>query len=64
MYEFLFGLFCGAVGSRLVKWREGRDAVCQTETIQALAVMPAAPIPVSRKVFVPGELKNFWGKDS
>lgn len=60
MYEFLFGLFCGAVVSGLAQLKEYREVACQTEAGRP----PTVPVPIRRRPFVPGELKNFWGKDS
>ena len=63
MYEFLIGVVVGALGAHVAARRQARDAATQADLISPLVTM-STPIPMKRKMFVPGELKNFWGKDS
>lgn len=63
MYEFLIGVVVGAIGTYVAGQRQVGDAAVQVDMSSPLATA-TVPIPVKRKVFVPGELKNFWGKDS
>jgi hypothetical protein len=61
MYEFVFGLFAGAIGSKIAQMRQSREVGVQADE---LVMKPSAPINIGRKPFVPGQLTNFWGKDS
>jgi hypothetical protein len=61
MYEFVFGLFAGVMGSKVAQMRQSREVGVQADE---LVMQPSVPIPIRRKPFVPGQLSNFWGKDS
>jgi hypothetical protein len=64
MYEFIFGFGLGILGAKL--WKSPapvtREAIVQVDEV----FLPATiPIPIrNSKPFVPGQLQNFWGKDS
>jgi hypothetical protein len=60
MYEFCIGLFLGYMGSLIVRDRSVRSVGVQVSEVWT---PPTIPIQIKRK-FVPGQLKNFWGKDS
>ena len=60
MYEFFIGMCIGVFGSMVARAR-GRDVGTQVESWPA---SPPVTVPVKRKAFVPGQLANFWGKDS
>jgi hypothetical protein len=67
MYEFFLGVFIGYVGGLVLTSRETRAVGVQaTEVGAPLSVAPSRPILIGnlKKKFVPGELRNFWGKDS
>ena len=40
-----------------------KDAGTQAEVVERPS-SPPVTVPVKRKPFVPGQLSNFWGKDS
>lgn len=63
MYEFLVGIILGVFGMHLASKKriESKDSSVQ---VDQTPFVYTAPIPVSRRVFVPGALPNFWGKDS
>jgi len=62
MYEFFIGVGLGALGSMMARARaRGREVGTQVES---WPTSPPVTVPVKRKAFVPGELVNFWGKDS
>lgn len=63
MYEFLVGIILGVFATRLVSKKriESKDSSVQVDETPFVCT---APIPVSRRVFIPGALSNFWGKDS
>jgi hypothetical protein len=62
MYEFFIGVGLGALGSMMTRARaRGREVGTQVDSWPA---SPPVMVPVKRKAFVPGELVNFWGKDS
>jgi hypothetical protein len=45
----------GVVGTRVFSKKKVESVSVQVDE---------PPIPVSRRIFVPGALPNFWGKDS
>jgi hypothetical protein len=61
MYEFIFGIGLGILGAKL--WKSPapvtKEAVVQVDDV--LLTPPTPPISIP---FVPGQLRNFWGKDS
>lgn len=65
MYEFFVGVFIGYVGGLALGDRRTRTVGVQTS---ASGTPPLASRPILignlKKKFVPGELENFWGKDS
>lgn len=61
MYEFIFGIFAGVIGSKIARERKSREVGVQAD---APVIQPAAPIPIGRKPFIPGQFTNFWGPDS
>lgn len=62
MYEFIFGVFVGVWGSIIARARKKtREIGVQIEAVQQV---PTQPVIIKRRVFVPGQLKNFWGPDS
>jgi hypothetical protein len=65
MYEFCIGIFIGYMGGLVLRERRVRSVGTQASEAWA---QPAASQPISiqnlKRKFVPGELKNFWGKDS
>lgn len=60
MYEFIFGIGLGILGTKLCKSPDPvtKEAIVQVDDV-FLPVTSPIPIP-----FVPGQLRNFWGKDS
>lgn len=64
MYEFFIGMCIGVFGSMVARAR-GRDVGTQVDDVWgSRPASPPVTVPVKRKAFVPGELVNFWGKDS
>jgi len=65
MYEFIFGFIMGAFTSKFIsnKNSKRRDAMVQADELVIKTTEPIL-IPKKKRVFVPGELKNFWGRDS
>ena len=63
MYEFVVGLVIGVFGTRIFSKKriECKDSGVQVECVPAPVT---EPIPMTRKMFIPGALSNFWGKDS
>jgi len=63
MYDFLLGLILGMVSTRVLSKKRpaSKDSSVQVDEVP---IVHTAPIPISRRVFVPGALSNFWGKDS
>lgn len=61
MYEFFIGVGIGVFGSMVARARASREVGTQVDSWPS---SPPVPVPVKRKAFVPGELVNFWGKDS
>ena len=68
MWEFMFGAAIGVIGTMgLKKFRGAKvDSSIQTNLEQPIWFREPEPIliPKKRTVFVPGELRNFWGSDS
>ena len=65
MYEFLIGVGLGALGSMVARARKSREVGTQVDDVWGgRPSSPPVTVPVKRKAFVPGELVNFWGKDS
>jgi hypothetical protein len=65
MYEFFIGFLVGAITSKIVS-RQNKvkhDAMVQADDVVINTTEPIL-IPKRKRVFVPGELKNFWGSDS
>jgi hypothetical protein len=63
MYEFLIGIGFGVAGTMSIPRPKNKDAGVQCENPENTPTPPMA-MPARRKSFVPGELVNFWGKDS
>jgi hypothetical protein len=65
MYEFVFGFVAGAFTSKIIAYRNSvkKDAMVQADDVVIKTTEPIL-IPNRRRIFVPGELKNFWGADS
>jgi hypothetical protein len=63
MYEFLIGIGIGVAGTMSIPKPKHKDACVQCETPETAPTSPVS-VPVRRKAFIPGELCNFWGKDS
>jgi len=63
MYEFIVGVIMGVVGTRVFS-KKRPDSKDTSVQVDEPPMAYTAPIPVSRRVFVPGALSNFWGKDS
>jgi len=61
MYEFIVGAILGVVSTRVFSKKKVQSVSVQVDDSQ---IVHTAPIPISRRVFVPGALSNFWGKDS
>jgi hypothetical protein len=61
MYDFLLGLILGMVSTRVLSKKKVQSVSVQ---VDEPPIVHTAPIPISRRVFVPGALSNFWGKDS
>jgi hypothetical protein len=65
MYEFLIGVGFGVFGSVVARSRASREVGTQVDDVWGgRPTAPPVMVPVKRKAFVPGELVNFWGKDS
>lgn len=65
MYEFIIGLGIGIFGSMVARSRGVREMGTQVDDVWgSRPSSPPVNVPVKRKSFVPGELVNFWGKDS
>jgi len=66
MYEFFIGMCIGVFGSMVARARaRGREVGTQVDDVWgSRPASPPVTVPVKRKAFVPGELVNFWGKDS
>jgi len=61
IFDFLIGVIFGIVGTLgAVPRPKFKDA--ETQVVER-ATSPPVAVP-SRRPFVPGELVNFWGKDS
>jgi hypothetical protein len=64
MYEFFLGFVAGAISSKLILLKNSnKDAMVQADDVVIKTSEPIS-IPNRRKVFVPGELQSFWGRDS
>jgi hypothetical protein len=64
MYEFFIGFVVGAISSRLISLKNSnKDAMVQVDDVVIKTSEPIL-IPNKRRGFVPGELYNFWGRDS
>jgi hypothetical protein len=64
MYEFFIGFVVGAISSKLISLRKlKKDAMVQVDDVVIKTSEPIL-IPNKRRGFVPGELYNFWGRDS
>ena len=63
MYEFIVGVILGVVGTRVFS-KKRPDSTDSSVQVDEPPMVYTAPIPVSRRIFVPGALPNFWGKDS
>jgi len=61
MYDFFVGVVFGVIGARVFSRKKVQSVSVQVDEVP---IMFTAPIPVSRRTFVPGVLTNFWGKDS
>jgi hypothetical protein len=61
MYEFIVGVILGAVGTRVFSKKKVESVSVQ---VDEPPMVYTPPIPISRRIFVPGALPNFWGKDS
>ena len=65
MYEFFIGVGLGVFGSMVARTRASREMGTQVDDVWGgRPASPPVTVPVKRKAFVPGELVNFWGKDS
>ena len=64
MYEFFIGFVVGAISSKLISLGKlKKDAMVQVDDVVIKTSEPIL-IPTTRRGFVPGELYNFWGRDS
>jgi hypothetical protein len=61
MYDFFVGVIFGVIGARVFSKKKVQSVSVQVDQVP---IAFTAPIPVSRRTFVPGALSNFWGKDS
>jgi hypothetical protein len=61
MYDFFVGVVFGVIGARVFSRKKVQSVSVQVDEVP---IVFTAPIPVSRRTFVPGVLTNFWGKDS
>jgi hypothetical protein len=61
MYDFFVGVVFGVIGARVFSRKKVQSVSVQVDEVP---IAFTAPIPVSRRRFVPGVLTNFWGKDS
>jgi hypothetical protein len=65
MYDFIVGLAFGTLLTRLFTKKHKKDESTQVEFVSGPVFPPTvAPVQIPKKTFVPGELANFWGKDS
>jgi hypothetical protein len=64
MYEFFVGFAMGAISSRLISLKNlKKDAMVQADDVVIQTSEPIL-IPNRNRGFVPGDLHNFWGRDS
>jgi hypothetical protein len=64
MYEFFLGFIAGAISSKFISLRKlNKDVMVQVDDVVIKTSEPIS-IPNKRRGFVPGELHNFWGRDS
>jgi hypothetical protein len=64
MYEFFLGFVAGAISSKLILLKNSnKDAMVQVDDVVIKTSEPIS-IPNRRGGFAPGELHNFWGRDS
>jgi hypothetical protein len=63
IFDFLIGLTVGVLVMAGVPRAKLKDAGTQVESLERPS-SPPVTVPVKRKPFVPGQLSNFWGKDS
>lgn len=64
MYEFFLGFVAGAISSKLISLKNSnKDVMVQVDDVVIKTSEPIL-IPNKRRAFVPGELQNFWGRDS
>jgi hypothetical protein len=63
IFDFLIGMAVGVLVMVRVPRAKLKDAGTQVEGLERASSPPVA-VPMKRKSFVPGQLKNFWGADS
>jgi hypothetical protein len=62
MYEFILGFAAGAVTNHFVNLKKKKNAQIQVDADPFS--LPSAPIliPKKKRIFIPGELANFWDR--